>query len=137
MFGPSVIGLETEATPAASSAYSATPLSLSALAVQPGSATQSRSARCRVHGVYEGMRAATRFRYGRLMSAFVTARMKSEMDYWRGSAIPRKDYWQATLVGRFDCGEPAHIYQKPDFSNDDSMENEDSASSMQPVVYNN
>jgi hypothetical protein len=28
---------------------------------------------CSVHGVYEGMRAAINFGYGRLISAFVTA----------------------------------------------------------------
>ena len=48
--------------------------------------------RCSVHGVYEGMRVATNFPPRPPDLAFVTARMKSEMDDLQGSAIPRKRY---------------------------------------------
>ena len=36
-----------------------------------------------MHGVYKGMRTAMTSATGRLISASVTARMKSEMDYSR------------------------------------------------------
>jgi|HubBroStandDraft_6_1064221.scaffolds.fasta_scaffold112433_2 hypothetical protein len=48
--------------------------------------------------------------------------MKSGMDYSRVVRFTRKYHLQSTLVRRLDCGKPAHIYKKRDFSNDDSME---------------
>jgi len=47
--------------------------------------------------------------------------MKLEMDYSRGSAIPQERYLKSQSFADSIAGKPAHIYQKPDFGNDDSM----------------
>ena len=72
---------------------------------------------------------------GRLNLSFRYGMNEIGMDYSRGSAIYTKALFAITFVRRFDCGKPAHIYKKPDFSNDDSMGKKRMLCIMQLVVF--
>ena len=57
-----------------------------------------------------------------------------------GSAIYTKALFEITVVRRFDCGKPTHIYKKRDFDGDNSMgkgRNVHGGCIMQLVVYYN
>ena len=52
---------------------------------------------------------------GRATSAFVTARMKSGVDYSRGSTATRKALCEIAPILGFGCGEIGAPYKKRDF----------------------
>jgi hypothetical protein len=77
--------------------------------------------RCSVHAVYEGMWAAIDFRYRPPALSFRYGMNEIGDGLLAGWCDYTKALFEITFVCRLDCGKPAHIYKKPDFSHDDSM----------------